>query len=774
MRSSRLLLTLCTVLVAVSCRKPETSEGVLKILSWNTFNLPTIAGEQGQINLDEKERGKLVAKRLKESGYQVIALNEVFDETVRAALIEEAESGSDSFRFVVEDIDGGGMEDSGLVILSRLEPIRFTAPKPAGMQHASFPDVPGLSKPFAGTDEYADTRNCADMDVWWKGQPNNGEVDSWVPGSSNNCLVAFHRYRACTSEAPDGFNLGIGAECDAGKGVAYVRLRQENGQPLDVFWSHTQATLRPPEYSDPPDFLAERGKQLKELAGMVNHWSPKGERDVVILGDLNVNGDKEEQQEYQKLIQTGANSLFGEIGFRDMWSESAPKDDRGLTWSHRNDHVPQDSPQERLDYVLWRDRKGDDMCGQHPFIERRFDAVRPGGATIDLSDHFGMGIHLRPRDVDPPGGGAEPCSPSRARTAESLLPSAEMKGRLRSPGACHWLRFEPGTWTVTSYTSEPLFISAWYADDISTQIDFFRGDAALGHVEKKDEAQIAVDKPFYMKICWLDANRTGDYRIKVGPNVGADPEHPVVLSLNRYSKVKFGSQYGMNPTNLLWMLVELPGTFSKDPHSLDSVLLPHPAKVRVGTAPVGGASPPVTWIAPFNGVWGSRPAGGFGGANKMELHFVIEREPPSNPSQELALEFRAITDHHEVRLGVLECIEQEDATGDDRIRMTYTADGKTLKIIDLGDFDEGQDVNLSGHSLFGTNWVKSDVTITIFDQDGEDLENDPTSGNALDNLGTITIPKFTGVPPADPESVPSSGKFTQDGANYRLDYRRRR
>ena len=746
----------------------------MKVLSWNTFNLPTIAGEQGQINLDEKERGKLVAKLLKRSGYQVIALNEVFDETVRAALIEEAESGTDAFRFVVEDLDGGGMEDSGLVLLSRLEPIRFSAPEPVAGQHASLLNLPGFAKPYPGTDDYLDTRSCAAMDVWWKGQPNNGEVDSWVPGSGGNCLIAFHRYRACTSEAPDGFNLGIGAECDAGKGVGYVRLRQANGEPLDVFWSHTQASLRPPEYSEPPDFRSKREGQLKELAGMVKQWSPSGERDAVIMGDLNVNGDKELESEYKKLIQTGADSLLGSIGFRDLWAESAPKEDRGLTWSHRNDHVPSNTPQERLDYVLWRDRKGDDMCAQHPFVERKFDALRPGGASIDLSDHFGVGMELRPRDRDPNGASVEPCSPSKARTVESLLPSAEMKGALRSPGACHWLRFEPGTWTVTSFTSDPLRISAWAADDISEELSFFRGDAELGHVEKKDEAQVAVDKPFYLKICWMDPNRTGDYRIKVSPNVGADPEHPVVLSLNRFAKLAFGSQYGMNPSNLLWTLVKLPKTFSKAPHALNSVMLAHQSKVRVGTAPVGSSPPPVSWIAGFDGVWGMKPAGGFGGASETELFLVIEREPPINPVQGLALEFRVITDHQEVLLKVLECIEQEDATGDDRIRMTYSADGKVLKIIDLGAFDEGQDVNLAGHGQLGLNWVKGDVTITIFDQDGSDLEDDATSGKALDNLGTIVIKKLDGIPPANPQADNGSGKFTQDGANYRLDHRRRR
>ena len=102
--SGRPSFLLLLMLASGACtRREEKPEEVLRILSWNTFNLPTIAGEMGQINMDEKDRGKLVARLLKRSPYQVIALNEVFDETVREALIEEAESGAGAFRFVVED-----------------------------------------------------------------------------------------------------------------------------------------------------------------------------------------------------------------------------------------------------------------------------------------------------------------------------------------------------------------------------------------------------------------------------------------------------------------------------------------------------------------------------------------------------------------------------------------------------------------------------------------------------------------------------------------------
>jgi hypothetical protein len=145
-----------------------------------------------------------------------------------------------------------------------------------------------------------------------------------------------------------------------------------------------------------------------------------------------------------------------------------------------------------------------------------------------------------------------------------------------------------------------------------------------------------------------------------------------------------------------------------------------------------------------------------------------------DPAQEIEFTLRVSTNHHEVHLGVLECRTQEDATGDDRIRLSYRADGRAIEIEDLGDFDEGQDKDLSLNSWFGRTWVRGDVTITLHDQDGEDLEDDLTSGSALDLLGVVTIPAFKGAPPLTSEQRFDTGAFLLDGADYRLEYSRRR
>ncbi len=741
------------VLILPACRqKKQTGETVLRVLTWNTFNLPTIAGKMGEVNLDEEARGKLVARLMKQSGYDVIALNEVFDETVRDALLEEAKSGPGAFTFIVEKLDGETLEDSGLLLLSRLEPIRFAAESPFPLQH----DLDQNGTP-------ADITRCAKQRVWWNGQPDDGEVDSWRPANGGECLIAFHDYRACT------FDAVFGAECQSSKGVGYVRLRQRNGQPLDVFWTHMQANAG--------NYKKARAEQFQELSKFIQFWSPGRVRDSVVMGDLNVNGADIALEEYTKTILTSNDSVLGSLGFQDLWPwpTSAPQQDKGLTYTHRNDHVKVTDPEERLDYVLWRDRDGRKACAQHPRVERRYDAVRPGGSTIDLSDHFGVGMEIRQFARDPMAN-PEPCSPSRAVKLAGLA-NGQFEERTDTPGACQWLFVEPGTYTVSNLTGNPMHISAWLHDDISEPLPLFRGDAELGPKEKQDEAQVASDRPFFLKFCWLDPARVGLLRVQVGPNTGADPLHPIVLTLNRFAGGVYGTQFGANPTTVLWTLVQLPETFSGDAHALSAALeTGSSTKLRLGWAAVGGGSPVVSWVTSFVPGDGGVNAnlGSHGGGSPIELHVVIEREPPAVPSAGFTFKLRAVTHHQQVELGVLECIEQEDSTGDDRVRLTYDADGKKKEIIDLGDFDEGQDTNLSGRADIGRLWVRGPVKITIYDQDGSDLEDDLTSGNALDNLGTDTVPQLSGAVPADAEEKTGMLTFTQDGANYRLRWKRRR
>jgi endonuclease/exonuclease/phosphatase family metal-dependent hydrolase len=784
-------------MVLVACNPPPLNPpaqqlGVLRILSWNTFNLPTIAAQMGQINLDEGERGRLVGRLLKESSYDVIALNEVFDETVRDSLIAEVTSGVGRFAFVVKDVDGGGIEDSGLVLLSRLQPVRFSAPAPALYQHhtglipgqAIPASTPGVDIPFPGTQEYLDTRNCADMDLYWEGQGAGGAVKAWVNDPQAGCLIAFHRYRACTSDSPKF--LDFGAECDAGKGVAFVRLKRDNGDELDVYWSHTQATLRPPEYPEPtPDWAGQRQRQMEELAAMVSQWSPPGRRQTLILGDLNVDGGGapfSSQTEYQSLL--GPGSLLGNLGFRDLWAEGAPLEDSGQTYSHRNDHVgplvqhdgvDYPVPEERLDYLLWRDQDGPSICTQHPRVERQLDFVDSHLGTtrlrMDLSDHFGVGAELRPSL----NGATDPCSPRTAARLGSLPQQGRMSGDLHVPGACQWLRIDSGTWTVTNQSAHELSVTAYAAKDISEPLAFYRGDGLLGGEGSEDELQLAEEGPFLLKLCWSDPTHTGPYHIQVSPNVGADPKHPVVLPLNREVRLRYGSQYGHNPSTLLWTSVILPRTFSGAGHSLTYEVGEHqPVPMRLGTAVPGPSAPPVTWLGSLAPQQPPVAGGLHGGGLDRELHVVVERATPADPAQEIELTLRVSTDHHEVHLGALECRTQEDDTGDDRIRLSYRADGRAIEIEDLGDFDEGQDKDLSLNSWFGRTWVRGDVTITIHDQDGEDLEDDLTSGSALDLLGVVTIPAFKGAPPLTSEQISGTGAFQLDGADYLLEYSRRR
>lgn len=746
-----------------ACAATAQENRVYRVATWNVFALPTIAGQSGQVNLDDEERGKTIARLLKNSGYDVIALNEVFDEDIRDGLVEEATSGPDAFSFVVPDIDvSGRYEDSGLVLLSRLAPVRFPAQVAIPGQHEFNPDSSnqiGYALPFPGTDRYEDTQRCAEMEVWIRGQ---GDVDS---RTSAGCLIAVHQFRACTEEAPDGEPAG--AECDSGKGVAFVRLRQPDGIPLDVFWTHMQANLGPPEYEDPPDFVGQRQRQLRELIAMIGQWSAP-DRDAVVLGDTNIDGFATPLAplEYGISLAPGGGSALGRLGFVDLWPRESSPEDWGASYSERNDHVSR-PPEQRLDYLLWRSASDSDICGQHPRVERRFDWVRADGTTVDLSDHYGVGSEIRRVMRN------DPCSPARARRMQK--PDEDtFFGNLPIPGACQWVRIDAGTWTLTNLSAFEMRITAHPASDLSETLPYFRGEETLrGRQDhEQGESQIAADGPFYLKACWRESGRWGTYRFRVARNLGEDPEHPIVLILNRWQQGFFRAQVGSTPTTRLWALVQLPATFSGGAHSLGIDRGGHPVKLRYGTARTATDAP--QWHSLFDHEATLLSAGAFGGATAQEVFVLIEREPPDDPAIEVSFTLRTTSDHHRVELAVLECVEQEDATGDDRIRMTYAADGRTVSIVDLGDFDESQDVNLASHPQLGSNWVSGPVQVSIYDQDGEDLEDDLVSGGALDHLGTITIPGFAGPSYGMPEVAGAAGRFNLDDADYRLQYTRSR
>ena len=160
-----------------------------------------------------------------------------------------------------------------------------------------------------------------------------------------------------------------------------------------------------------------------------------------------------------------------------------------------------------------------------------------------------------------------------------------MQGTLAVPGACQWMRIDQGTWTVTNLSAPTLVMRAFLVRDVSEPLAFFRGDEVLQSVRKtRDEVQVALEEPFLVQMCWQEPTRTGLYRVRVSPNVGADPEHPVVLPLNRPVPLSFGNQFGANPTTKLWTVAVVPKTFSGDGHKLRLDLGDHAStKLRAGT-----------------------------------------------------------------------------------------------------------------------------------------------------------------------------------------------
>ena len=135
-----LLIVLCGMLVPISqtscfpqvapqtpCEELSDNGDSLRILTLNTALLGDVAqellGALDPVPYDNDERGCNYANRLLEQDYDIIVLNEVFDENGRDALYNGGCNPdgalAHAYPYVVKKIENGSMEDSGLMLFSR-------------------------------------------------------------------------------------------------------------------------------------------------------------------------------------------------------------------------------------------------------------------------------------------------------------------------------------------------------------------------------------------------------------------------------------------------------------------------------------------------------------------------------------------------------------------------------------------------------------------------------------------------------------------------------
>ncbi len=218
--------------------------------------------EEAGGDLSHEQRALEIAARLLEMDLDVVALNEVFVEDARDQLVSLLES---KYPYVVTRIEPPAdtdvtdifephfgayfVQDSGLMLFSRYP---FTALSNLG---------------HLVTDDQVELR--------WQG--------STVNNSSKQAL-AFLQFNAHPCHKED---------CNAGKGVAAVRIEKSPQQQFAVAFSHMQASYGADDSAEQTASMDIRGGQLGDAKALINDsftTAEKDEAEVFFLGDLNIVG----------------------------------------------------------------------------------------------------------------------------------------------------------------------------------------------------------------------------------------------------------------------------------------------------------------------------------------------------------------------------------------------------------------------------------------------------------------------------------------------------
>lgn len=203
--------SLAVSLVVLLAGAPSARGATLSTLTYNVQGLTDVAPGD-PYHMSQLKRGEAIGKNIKKRRYDVVALNELFDDTVRSgvksALIP-------SYPVRISKIDGNDAQDSGLALFSRLP-----------------------------------------LETFGNARPQECRLGG---GSTGKCRFAFHVYDACANIAED---------CISAKGIGLVRVKPKGFDgPVDVFFTHTQAD---------EDESVARGQQVEEARKFIDAFTGKG------------------------------------------------------------------------------------------------------------------------------------------------------------------------------------------------------------------------------------------------------------------------------------------------------------------------------------------------------------------------------------------------------------------------------------------------------------------------------------------------------------------
>lgn len=469
----RILALLALVSTAIPARggaHPSAQPETYRILTYNVQGLPDPPFDQeGVYGIHEDFRARRISQRILEGGFDIVALNEVFDDSMRTSFLNEL---SPFYTFIIPEFAPTlwKLQDSGLMLFSRLPMVPFR------------PQFPYL---------------CYSI----------------VETLLNSCSSAFHSY---TNAAGD--------DALADKGIGFARFFNPTaGKFLNVFFTHMQADGS--MFATPAETRAARAAQVSEALAFIDTYSQSpATEDTVVLGDLNIpykdNGIL--TPEYVNLIASGG---FGAAGFVDPWHVEHSPDDEGFTFDPALNSAAAPGAEERLDYILFRESSETGACFQHQTLQRHFTTEEQVGdnyVATDLSDHYGLAAWI--------GLETAHCSPALAVQDPTDGPH---QFYVFHPQATTWLRYNsPGTYTIKILSPDPIEVTAYPVTDLSSPIKPFEGSPiqqtdASGR--PSEGVVFAPAVPFYVRLRPTGATFTGDLTFYTKEHTGRTFEDAIGL-----------------------------------------------------------------------------------------------------------------------------------------------------------------------------------------------------------------------------------------------------
>jgi len=578
------------LLLGLACWRPANADGdSVRILTFNTHIKSPIMQCEGLwpdcalSGYDEKAKkaAQDISAVLKQGTFDVVALNEVWDEDDGKDIITEALDGVYPHYVKYVDVFGGGFEeDSGLMLFSQ------------------FPFEPLPNDQYVSEDN--DTSYGTDCD-----------------------RIAYVKFDDC--EDPD---------CFAAKGAMLVRLRLPgSGRIVNIVVTHPQA-----DYGD-DNYSSVRARQFRQILGQCetkiavtpeerslvdatlslsmaqNLCNWPNDQWLLVAGDLNIQGqDAVGEALYPaQAPNKGLSEYWYRIGYKaasapttgyalyDPWAETTSEADRGLT-----------EGDERLDYILASRRTKTaalaapppDLCVQHVWNPPEFEG---------LSDHLALAADLNLE--------APQCSP---RLAHVLTPeemgsvglqeekmSIKLGGALTYRGSMQWWRIEePGTFTIAlspEAVGQGVTFQVYEADDLSHPLggahqlgpsDLLacaaystRGAGAYYRCEEVEGQEIVLpEAPFYLRVFYPDRSWSGAYWIAVHRHNCRSQADSCYLQPNQPVGFDFpAAGTYLNPEDTAWFRLQIQ-------HQADTG---NPQSLRFYTENAASGS----WIEPKLALW---------------------------------------------------------------------------------------------------------------------------------------------------------------------------